>query len=80
MANFGPLTAEMCSGVWAPHQISTGFAFWRRGGRHDRCCLVAAVKTAVTTAPPVTRPVLTAVKMTAKNITAVTTVRYGGPS
>jgi len=27
MANFGPLAAEIGSGVWAFHQISTGFAF-----------------------------------------------------
>ena len=30
MVNFGPLTAEICSGVWAPQQISTGFACWQR--------------------------------------------------
>jgi len=30
MANFGPLTAEIGSGVWAPLQISTGFASWLR--------------------------------------------------
>jgi len=28
MANFGPLTAEIGSGVWGPHQISTGFMPW----------------------------------------------------
>jgi len=28
MANFGPLTAEIGSGVWGPQQISTGFASW----------------------------------------------------
>jgi len=30
MANFGPLTTEIGSGVWAPQQISTGFASWLR--------------------------------------------------
>ena len=32
MVNFGPLTAEIGSGVWAPLQISTGFAAasWQR--------------------------------------------------
>ena len=30
MVNFGPLTAEISSGVWAPLQISTGFASWQR--------------------------------------------------
>ena len=30
MANFGPLAAEIGSGVWAPQQISTGFASWLR--------------------------------------------------
>jgi len=30
MANFGPLTAEIGSRLWAPHQISTGFASWLR--------------------------------------------------
>ena len=30
MANFGPLTAEICSGVWAPQQISMGFESWLR--------------------------------------------------
>ena len=30
MVNFGPLTAEIGSGVWAPLQISTGFASWER--------------------------------------------------
>jgi len=28
--NFGPLTPEIGSGVWAPLQISTGFASWQR--------------------------------------------------
>jgi len=28
--NLGPLTAEIGSGVWAPLQISTGFATWQR--------------------------------------------------
>jgi len=41
MVNFGPLTAEIGSGVWAPLQISTGFASWERyctassSGRHQ---------------------------------------------
>jgi len=30
MVNFGPLTAEICWRVWAPQQISTGFASWLR--------------------------------------------------
>ena len=30
MVNFGPLTAEIGSGVWAPLQISAGFASWQR--------------------------------------------------
>ena len=30
MVNFGPLTAEIGSGVWAPLQISKGFASWQR--------------------------------------------------
>ena len=30
MANFGPLAAEIVSLVWAPQQISTGFASWLR--------------------------------------------------
>ena len=30
MVNFGPLTAEIFSLVWAPLQISTGFASWQR--------------------------------------------------
>jgi len=30
MVNFGLLTAEIGSGVWAPLQISTGFASWQR--------------------------------------------------
>jgi len=30
MANFGPLTAEIVSFVWAPQLISTGFASWQR--------------------------------------------------
>jgi len=30
MVNFGPLTAEIGSGVWAPLQISSGFASWQR--------------------------------------------------
>ena len=30
MVNFGPLTVEIGSGVWAPLQISTGFASWQR--------------------------------------------------
>ena len=30
IVNFGPLTAEIGSGVWAPLQISTGFASWQR--------------------------------------------------
>jgi len=30
MVNFGPLTAEFRSGVWAPQHISTGFASWLR--------------------------------------------------
>jgi len=30
MVNFGPLTAEIDWGVWAPQQISTGFASWLR--------------------------------------------------
>ena len=29
MVNFGPLTAEICWRVWAPQQISTGFASWQ---------------------------------------------------
>jgi len=29
-ANFGPLTAEIGSGVWGTPQISTGFASWLR--------------------------------------------------
>ena len=29
MANFGPLTAEICSGVWGPQQLSTRFASCR---------------------------------------------------
>ena len=29
MVNFGPLTAEIGSGVWGPLQISTGFAYWQ---------------------------------------------------
>jgi len=29
MVNFGPLTSEISSGVWAPLQISTGFASWQ---------------------------------------------------
>jgi len=28
--NFGPLAAEIVSLVWAPLQISTGFASWQR--------------------------------------------------
>jgi len=28
IVNFGPLTVEICSGVWAPQRISTGFASW----------------------------------------------------
>ena len=28
--NFGPLTVEICWRVWAPQQISTGFASWLR--------------------------------------------------
>ena len=30
MVEFGPLAAEIVSLVWAPHQISTGFASWQR--------------------------------------------------
>ena len=30
MVNFGPLTAEIGSGVWGTLQISTGFASWQR--------------------------------------------------
>ena len=30
MVNFGPLTAEIGSGVWDTLQISTGFASWQR--------------------------------------------------
>jgi len=30
MVNFGPLAAEIGSGVWGPLQISTGFASWQR--------------------------------------------------
>ena len=30
MVNFGPITAEMSSGVWAHQQIPTGFAPWLR--------------------------------------------------
>jgi len=30
MANFGPLAAEIDPVVWAPLQISTGFASWQR--------------------------------------------------
>ena len=30
MVNFGPLTAEIGPVVWAPQQISTGFASWQR--------------------------------------------------
>jgi len=30
MVNFGPLAAEIVSLVWAPLQISTGFASWQR--------------------------------------------------
>ena len=30
MVNFGPLTAEIGSGVWGTVQISTGFASWQR--------------------------------------------------
>ena len=30
MVNFGPLTAEIYLPVWAPQQISTGFASWQR--------------------------------------------------
>jgi len=30
MVNFGPLAAEIGSGVWGTLQISTGFASWRR--------------------------------------------------
>ena len=30
MVYVGPLTAEIGSGVWAPLQISTGFASWQR--------------------------------------------------
>jgi len=30
MANFGSLTAEIGWRVWAPQQISTGFAYWQR--------------------------------------------------
>ena len=30
MLNFSPLTAEICWRVWAPRQISTGFASWLR--------------------------------------------------
>jgi len=30
MVNFGPLTAEIGSGVWAPLQISTRFVSWQR--------------------------------------------------
>jgi len=30
MANLGPLTAEIGLPVWAPLQISMGFASWQR--------------------------------------------------
>jgi len=30
MANFGPLTAEICWRVWSTQQISTGFVSWLR--------------------------------------------------
>ena len=30
MVNFGPLMAEISSGVWGTPQISTGFASWQR--------------------------------------------------
>jgi len=30
MVNFGILTAEICWQVWAPPQISIGFASWQR--------------------------------------------------
>ena len=30
MVNFGPLAAEIGSGVWGTLQISTGFASWQR--------------------------------------------------
>jgi len=30
MVNFGLLTAEICWPVWAPLQISTSFASWKR--------------------------------------------------
>jgi len=30
MVNFGLLTAEFCWRLWAPLQISTGFASWQR--------------------------------------------------
>jgi len=39
LANFGPLTAEIGSGVWAPQQISTGFASC------IRCCSDVAQRT-----------------------------------
>jgi len=29
MVNFGPLAAEIGSGVWGPQKISTGFASWQ---------------------------------------------------
>jgi len=30
IANFGPLTAENCSGVWDTQHISTAFTSWQR--------------------------------------------------
>jgi len=35
MVNFGPLATETCWRVWAPQQISTGFASWQRYARHS---------------------------------------------
>ena len=37
MVNFGPLTAEINSGVWSTPAISSGFASWQRYGtaRHS---------------------------------------------
>jgi len=34
MVNFGPLTAEIGSGVWSTLQISTGFVSWHAALLH----------------------------------------------
>ena len=52
MVNFGPLTAEIGSGVWVSLRISAGFAYWQRL-LHGTLIVGVSQSAALNMAPPI---------------------------